>query len=226
MLRGSSLKKRSPKVSSISLISLSNSSIQYLSLIDAMALPNTKAENCFRFHVPDHTSLATLAASLFASPCMAMQTISQSVLVPFVVLKYISDMAKSAKPKLPFDPHAEDEEIKMELRPLVSETVVKRRLPRIKEEKAPDFDTLLDGFLQTYQPKKRGRNATPELLQVQKHFDSIQKGVDAGVTFKVLATLLSEATGLKYTESKIRSQWTAEARKRGVKAPRKARTAA
>ena len=134
-------------------------------------------------------------------------------------------MAKSTKPKLPFVPHAEGEEIKEELRPLVSETVVKRRLPRIKEEKTPDFDTLLDGFLQTYQPRKRGRNATPELLQVQKHFDSIQKGVDAAVTFKVLATLLSEATGLKYTESKIRSQWTSEARKRGIKAPRKPRTA-
>jgi hypothetical protein len=156
----------------------------------------------------------------------ALSQIPAQILVSFPVFKYISFMAKSAKPKLPFDPHAEGEEIKVEMRPLVRETVVNRRIPRIKEEKAPDFDTLLKGFLQTYQPKKRGRNATPELLQVQKHFDSIQKGVDAGVTFKVLATLLGEATGLKYTESKIRSQWTAEARKRGVKAPRKPRTAA
>lgn len=87
------------------------------------------------------------------------------------------------------------------------------------------FDSLLDSYLQTYQPKKKGRSKSSTQLAVIEHFDSIKRGIDRGVPFKELAILLSQATGLDYNESRIRSQWTAEARKRHIKPPVKHRKA-
>lgn len=92
----------------------------------------------------------------------------------------------------------------------------------VKVEQA-SFDSLLDGYLKTYQPKKKGRSQSPTQLAVIEHFDSIKRGVDEGVPFKQLAALLSQATGLDYTESRIRSQWTSEARKRNIRPPVKPR---
>jgi hypothetical protein len=128
-------------------------------------------------------------------------------------------MSKTSKPSLYFEPDGESGKIEVETRAL-RDTSPRHK---IRVEKPSDFDVLLDGYLKTFKPKRRGRSASPEQIQVQSHFDSIKKGVDNGVPFKELAVLLSKATGLQYTEGRIRAQWTAEARKRGVKAPPKPR---